>query len=143
MNEHSLNGNSTTVPQFLGTPPDPEVSPVRPRRRFTSNYKQRILREAESSRETGQIGALLRREGLYSSHLVAWRKQLSVMPKRRGRRPMDAALAAQVQENRKLLKEKRQLERRLAQAEAIIDIQKKVSELLGIPLSQTDSDGSD
>lgn len=123
--------------------PDPEVVAFRSRRRFTQVYKERILREVENCRETRQIASLLRREGLYSSHLAAWRKQLAETPKRRGRRPLDAALVLQREENRKLQKEKARLERRLAQAEAIIDIQKKVSELLGISLSPLDNDGND
>jgi len=124
-------------------PPDPEVAATPVRRRFTADYKQRILREAEACRGTGQMAALLRREGLYSSHLAAWRKQLSSAPKRRGRKPQDPAVTAQTEENRKLLRENARLKRRLAQAEAIIDIQKKVSALLGIPLNQPGSEGSD
>ena len=123
--------------------PDPEVRASRPRRRFTQAYKEQILREVQGCHEAGQIGSLLRREGLYSSHLNAWRKQQAEAPKRRGRKPLDAALSLQREENRKLQREKSQLERRLARAEAIIDIQKKVSELLGIPLSPLDSDGID
>lgn len=124
-------------------PPDPEVIAVNPRRRFDAAYKQRILREAYACRGMGQIGALLRREGLYSSHLAAWRKQLALAPKNRGRKPMDPALSSQIEANRKLARENARLERRLAQAEAIIDIQKKVSALLGIPLNHPDSEGSD
>jgi hypothetical protein len=86
---------------------------------------------------------LLRREGLYSSHLAAWRKQLALAPKQRGRKPTDPALCAQIEQNRKLTRDNARLERRLAQAEAIIDIQKKVSALLGIPLNHPDSEGSD
>lgn len=124
-------------------PPDSEVAATPARRRFTAEYKQRILREAEAFRGTGQIAALLRREGLYSSHLAAWRKQQSDAPKRRGRKPQNPAVSAQIEENRKLLRENARLQRRLAQAEAIIDIQKKVSALLGIPLNPSDSEGSD
>jgi transposase-like protein len=128
-------------PKFA--PPDPEVPVLQPRRRFTQAYKERILHEAENCRETRQIASLLRREGLYSSHLAAWRKQIAEAPKRRGRKPLDAAFVLQREENRKLQREKARLERRLAQAEAIIDIQKKLSELLGIPLSPIESDGND
>jgi transposase-like protein len=123
--------------------PDPEVIASPSRRRFTAAYKQRVLREAEACRGTGQIAALLRREGLYSSHLAAWRKQLALAPKQRGRKPTDPALCAQIEQNRKLTRDNARLERRLAQAEAIIDIQKKVSALLGIPLNHPDSEGSD
>lgn len=123
--------------------PDPEVLARAIRRRFTAAYKQQILREAEACRGTGQIAALLRREGLYSSHLAAWRKQLALAPRQRGRKPTDPAFSAQIEQNRKLTRENARLERRLAQAEAIIDIQKKVSALLGIPLNHPDSEGSD
>ncbi len=76
----------SSVPQNAPSP-DPEVIASPSRRRFTAGYKQRILREAEACRGTGQIAALLRREGLYSSHLAAWRKQLALAPKVRGRKP--------------------------------------------------------
>ena len=137
----SLNG-SPSAPQ-IAIRPDPEVLASSARRRFCVGYKQRIAKEADLSRGTGQIASLLRRERLYSSHLAAWRKQLSAAPKQRGRKPMDPALVAQIEENRKLKSDKARLERRLAQAEAIIDIQKKVSALLGIPLSHADAEGND
>jgi transposase len=140
-----LNGVLATPSSVAGrsVQPDPEVTASNSRRRFTAAYKERILREAEACRGTGQIASLLRREGLYSSHLAAWRKQLTDAPKRRGRKPTDPALAAQIEQVRKLQKENAQLGRRLAQAEAIIDIQKKVAALLGIPLNHPDSEGSD
>lgn len=141
-NNNNLNGAvALSGPDFAL--PDPEVAVLQPPGRFTQAYKERILREAEDCRETRQIATLLRREGLYCSHLAAWRKQVAEAPKRRGRKPLDAALVLQREENRKLQREKARLERRLAQAEAIIDIQKKVSELLGIPLSPLESDGND
>ncbi len=124
-------------------PPDPEVIASPSRRRFTAAYKQHILQQAEACRGTGQIAALLRREGLYSSHLAAWRKQLALAPKKRGRKPLNPALCSQIEQNRKLSRENARLKRRLAQAETIIDIKKKVSLLLGIPLNQPDSEGSD
>jgi transposase-like protein len=116
-----------------GPLPDPEVIASPSRRRFTAAYKQRVLREAEACRGTGQIAALLRREGLYSSHLAAWRKQLALAPKQRGRKPTDPALCAQIEQNRKLTRDNARLERRLAQAEAIIDIQKKSRRSWGSP----------
>ena len=137
---------SETVPNEApknGAPPDPEVRATRSRRRFTVEYKQGILREAEACRGSKQIGALLRREGLYSSHLGAWKRQLSQAPKRRGRKPTDPLLAQVIEENRKLKQENARTLRRLARAETIIDIQKKVSTLLGIPLNQNESDGSE
>jgi transposase-like protein len=121
--------------------PDPEV-PERPvRRRFSAEYKLRIVEEANAATEPGQVGALLRREGLYSSHLVDWRRQyrlgaLSNLARPRGR-PKPNPLA---KENERLRRQNARLERRLATAERIIEIQSKVSELLGIPLAQTGDD---
>ncbi len=120
-------------------PPDPEV-PAQPRRRtYTAGYKLEILKRADACREPGQLGALLRREGLYHSNLIAWRRQReestlkALSPKKRGRKAHPRnPLAALVAE---LEWEKRKLENRLRQAETIIEIQKKTSELLGIPLS--------
>jgi transposase-like protein len=121
--------------------PDPEV-PERPvRRRFSAEYKLRIVEEANAATEPGQVGALLRREGLYSSHLVDWRRQyrlgaLSHLARPRGR-PKPNPLAA---ENERLRRQNKRLEHRLATAERIIEIQVKVSELLGIPLAQAGED---
>ena len=121
--------------------PDPEV-PERPaRRRFTAEYKLRIVEEANAATELGEVGALLRREGLYSSHLVDWRRQyrlgaLSSLARPRGR-PKPHPLAA---ENEQLRRRNARLSQRLATAERIIVIQGKVSELLGIPLAQSSAD---
>jgi transposase len=114
--------------------PDPEVRSTPRRRTFALEYKRRIVQEAEAHCGAGQVAALLRREGLYSSHLTGWRQQLASPAKRRGRKPMAPALAAQIEINHKLEREKAKLERRLAQAETIIAVQKKLSELLGVPL---------
>lgn len=119
--------------------PNPEVPEKPMRRRFAAAYKLRLLKEVEALTDSGQIGALLRREGLYSSHLTTWRRQRdagalqALQPKKRGRRgrrrdPMS-------QENEQLRRANDRLARRLKKAEAIIEIQKKISELLGIPLS--------
>lgn len=116
--------------------PDPEVAAKPTRRRFTAEYKLRVLREAESQREPGAIGALLRREGLYSTHLTAWRRQReggaleAMRQRRRGRKPDPAAgarprIVALEAENARL-------QERLRQAEAIITAQKKLSEILGL-----------
>src|SRR5215210_7701257 len=125
------------VPGPVTVVPDPEVPErlARARRRqFTVGYKLRILTEADAARTTGEIGALLRREGLYSSHLAAWRRQReegilhALTPRRRGRpthSPEQRELARLRQENDRL-------GQRLAAAEAVIDIQKKVSLLLGL-----------
>ncbi len=127
--------------------PDPEVPAKATRRRFTAEYKLRILKEADACKRPGELGALLRREGLYTSHLAAWRRQREtgslkgLAPKRRGRKakPRDPV----AEENTKLRRENERLRHRLKQAETIIDVQKKVSEMLGVPLSQPPSDESD
>jgi len=127
--------------------PDPEVPEKATRRRFSVEYKLKILRQAESCRETGDIGALLRREGLYSSHLTTWRRQKEagilsgLEPKRRGRKanpnhPLQM-------ENEQLRKEKTRLQKRLKKAELIIDIQKKISQMLGIPLKNPELEEED
>lgn len=126
-------------PGSVGRNPEVLERPVR--RRFTAEYKERIVREAEGCTQSGQIGALLRREGLYSSHLDKWRRKLAqggrsaLVEAKRGRKP--SRTPAEV-ENEALRKRNARLERRLKQAEAIIEIQKKVSEILGIPLAQID-----
>jgi transposase-like protein len=107
------------------------------RRRFTAEYKLRVLQEADGCTEPGQLGALLRREGLYSSHLTQWRKQrkeamvAGLAAKRRGRKVSpDASLVA---ENQRLQRENERLMEKLRQAETIIEVQKKLSEMLGLP----------
>ena len=123
--------------------PNPAVSEKPVRRRFMAEYKLRMLREADRCTVPGQLGALLRREGLYSSHLTTWRQQrdegtlAGLTPKRRGRKANpDAPLIA---ENQRLKRETQRLEARLRQAETIIEVQKKLSEILGIPLPPPDS----
>jgi transposase-like protein len=110
----------------------------RPRRRtFTAEYKTRILSEVDAC-EAGTIGTLLRREGLYSSHLAHWRQErdagglAALAPKRRG--PALLAGAAERKEIEKLKKDVATLEHRLHQAQLIIEFQKKVHDVLGIPL---------
>jgi transposase-like protein len=122
------------------TAPNPEVVVKAKRRQFTADYKKRILAEADAATEPGAIGAMLRREGLYSSHLTHWRQQrdLGLSPHRRGPKPKHDPLAEEV---RKLKQQNGQLTQRLARAELIIDVQKKVSLLLGIPLAAADNDG--
>ncbi len=121
-------------------PPDPEVTARHARRRFTTKYKLEILRKADACTQPGQVGELLRKEGLYSSHLVTWRKRREegLTPKKRGRKaePVDPRV-------KKLEQENRRLERRLQKAEAIIAFQKKVHELLGIPLKPFESEEDD
>jgi transposase len=110
--------------------PDAEVRERAVRRRFTAEYKLHVLREADQCAGVGELGALLRREGLYSSHLTTWRRQrehgalVALAPKKRGRPVAPASpLARRVAE---LERDKARLERRLKQAEAIIDAQKNV-----------------
>ena len=128
-------------PGGMPSPPDPEVSEKAKRRRFSAEYKLAILREADRCTEPGQIGALLRRERLYSSHLVDWRRQrdagaLQALARMRGRKPADQARVVAD----RLRRENERLRGRLAQAEKIIEIQGKVSELLGIPLDPASDD---
>ncbi len=121
--------------------PTPRSSPE-PSRIFTAEYKQRVLAEADKAKEeSGGIGALLRREGLYSSHLVTWRHERAagilhaLTPQKRGpqskRSPLD-------EENQKLRRENQHLGEELRKAEIVIDIQTKVAALLGRPLGSPD-----
>jgi transposase len=121
--------------------PDPEVLEKATRRRFSAEYKLNILRQADHAQSPGEIGTLLRREGLYSSHLTTWRRQrdagmLSALrPKQRGRKASGHPLQPEMD---RLRKENRRLQKRLQRAELIIDIQKKISQMLGIPLKNPD-----
>src|SRR5450432_1130479 len=127
--------------------PDPEVVGQAVRRRFSAAYKQRILAEVDAAAGTGAIGRLLRREGLYSSQLTSWRKarlrseRVALAPKRRGPKPIPKnPLQAEITE---LKREKVQLQKKLHTAELMIDLQKKVSQILGITLpllTQNDDD---
>ncbi len=110
------------------------------RRRFTAEYKLRVLRAADACRRPGEIGALLRREGLYSSNLTAWRKQQEkgelegLGHKRRGPVPKEKnPLADKV---RALERENARLRARAERAEGLVELQKKVSEILGIALKR-------
>lgn len=116
-----------------------EVSSRATRRRFSAKYKRRILREADACTESGEISALLRREGLYSSHLTTWRKARergeleALSPKKRGRKAKkrdgrDHQIADLERENAKL-------RARLERAEVLLDLQKKVAQILGRPLT--------
>jgi transposase-like protein len=134
-------------PKTLLTASDPEVSAKAVRRRFSAKYKLEILQKTDELKDSGQIGRLLRQEGLYSSHLAKWRMQREqnllegLKPKKRGRKAMENNPAEQ--ELRKVKRENERLRRKLEQAETIIDIQKKVSTLLGIPLEVPESDEND
>jgi transposase len=125
--------------------PDPEVVPIARRRRFTASEKLRILEEADACTAPGEIGALVRREGIYSSYLSRWRRardqgQLTALgSQQRGPKPTtDAALAREVA---RLRRENERLQARLGQAEAIIEVQKKLSQLLGPSPEENESGG--
>jgi transposase len=130
-----------------GEVPATEVPEKPVRRRFSAEYKLRILAEADGCTEQGQIGELLRREGLYSSLLSTWRRQrdegvlAGLAPKRRGRKAKPKNPLAD--ENARLQRENRRLTEKLRQAELIIDVQKKVSEMLNIPLKTFDESEAD
>src|SRR5947209_2903078 len=125
----------------LASRPDPEVVAKAKRRTYTAEYKQRILAEAEAAAIPGGVGALLRREGLYSSLLAYWRRERAdgirkaLTPRKRGpkskRHPMD-------QEIQKLRRENARLTEDLRKAELIIDVQKKVAALLGRAIPDAD-----
>ena len=114
---------------------DPEVLERPRRRKFSAEYKVRILREAERAKDSGQLGALLRREGLYTSNLTTWRRQFergvlsALAPKTRGKK----AKTVDARDRRigELERDNERLRKRLEQAETIIEVQKKVSALLG------------
>ena len=108
---------------------NPEVVQKAERRRFTAEYKRRIAMEAESCNEPGQIGALLRREGLYSSVLTRWRRQLRNESLAQSKKSDNDRLTP-AQELARLRRENERLQEKLRQAELIIDVQKKVSEMM-------------
>jgi transposase-like protein len=129
----------------LAQAPGSEVVERPVRRRFTAEYKRAILKETDRC-SAGEIGALLRREGLYSSHLTSWRRQResgeleALLPKKRGRKGKPVSPLAKENE-----RQKRQIEalgRRLAHAELIIEVQKKIAGLLGIPLNPPENGGN-
>jgi transposase len=124
---------------------DPEVVATARRRQFTSGDKRRILDAADRCTQPGEIGALLRKEGIYSSHLTTWRRQraaeerAALAPQKRGRK----ADPAQTEDRRvlQLTQENDRLRRKLAQANAIIDVQKKLCTLLGLSTDEAPSEG--
>ena len=122
--------------------PDPEVSEKPTRRRYSAEYKLKVLQQAEKCTKRGELGALLRREGIYSSHLNTWQKQREegtlhgLAPKKRGRKSIPKnPLADELQQ---LRRENEKLKHKLQQAETIIDVQKKLCGILGMPQSMHD-----
>jgi transposase len=134
--EPSRSGGAANSRRSAAPTADPEVVAKAQRRKFTAEYKLGIVEEADRASNPGAIGALLRREGLYSSHLVEWRRlreagALGALSQKRGRKPTRNPLT---EENGKLKAELARVQKKLQQAELIIDVQKKVSALLGIAL---------
>jgi transposase len=121
-------------------PPDPEVPEKARRRKFSAEYKLRILRLADSCTDPGSLGRLLRKEGLYSSNLTTWRRQRDqgilqgLKPAKRGRKASEPNPL--LPELEQLRKENDRLVKRLKRAELIIDVQKKVSQMLGLETSE-------
>ena len=129
----SQNSSSSKLGKASPAKMDPEVNAKPERRNFSAEYKRRILEEADACTEAGQIRALLRREGLYSSNLTHWRQQMSkgalkaLSPKKRGPKPNPLA-----KENAALRRRVECPEAELKRAETIIQVQKKLSDLLGL-----------
>ena len=137
-------GGSPGARERAATPPDPEVTPRARRRRFSAAYKLKIVEAADRCSKPGEIGALLRREGLYTSHLADWRRardqgQLAALaPKRRGPKANpDLALEKRCA---KLERENERLKKRLETAETILEVQGNVSRLLGLTMPKSESD---
>lgn len=143
--ETSRNGGAS-IPAAAAAPADPEVSAKAERRKFSAAYKRSILAEADRG-GPGAVAGILRREGLYSSHLTTWRKQreygeiAGLEPRKRGKKPAPKnPLSGEV---RRLERENRRLQKRLRQAEIIIDVQKKLCDVLGLtvpPIEQNEDD---
>jgi transposase len=132
--------NSVAAPTLPSGAPDPEVRAIAKRRQFSAAYKLALLAEADRLTEPGAIGALLRREALYSSHLTMWRREreagaLDALSRRRGRK---AKLTAEQKRVAALEASNARLERELSQARLIIDVQKKLCTLLGLPTAAGD-----
>jgi transposase-like protein len=140
--DRSTGAGKTVAPEPSARRPDPEVVANAKRRTFTAEYKLRILAEADAAAsQPGAIGALQRREGLYSSHLVTWRRERQagilkgLTPHKRGPK---SKRNPQEEELQKLRQENQRLTEQLRKAEIVIDVQKKVGALLGWPLPKAD-----
>ena len=139
MSQHQPNIESNRNGQLAIEVPDPEVIAQAKRRQFSARYKLRILTEADQCTQRGEIGALLRREGLYSSHLTTWRRQRErgqlegLTSQKRGRKADPQAV-----ELARLQRENERLKTRLEQAETILEVQKKLSQMLGLGPAEKD-----
>jgi transposase-like protein len=133
----AANAAGAAPPTLRALVPDSEVVARPVRRRFTAKYKRSILDQADAAQDSGAIGALMRREGLYSSHLGTWRRQRkqgeldALTPKKRGPKIVVSPL---VKKNRDLQADVARLTKKLKNAELIIEVQKKVAVLLGNPI---------
>jgi transposase len=124
---------------FVASSPDPEVPAKAQRRKFGAEDKKRILEETDRAVEHGGVGAVLRREGIYSSTLHGWRKERDAavrkaFSQKRGPREQRNPLAS---ENEKLRRQNQRLQEELGKAHIVIDVQKKVAKLLGHPIPET------
>jgi transposase len=137
---------SSSAPVAPSSAPDPEVRAVAKRRQFNAAYKLSVLEEADRCTSPGAIGALLRREGLYSSHLSVWRREresgaLAALGRRRGRK---GKLTPEQRRIAELEARSARLKRELEQARTIIEVQKKLCTLLGLPTAASaESTGSE
>jgi transposase len=139
--ERSAGTGSSTPGDLVIRRPDPEVPEKKARRQYTAKYKLKVLEEVDACNDSGQIGEVLRREGLYYSNIRTWRQQRQkgilhgLSPKRRGQKARERSpLAIRVAE---LERENKRLTEKLRKAEAIIEVQKKISEILGIPMGDS------
>lgn len=132
-----VRGMDGTVGSLL---PDPEVAALAKRRRFSAKYKRRILRAAAACKASGEVGTLLRQEGLYSSHLTHWRREIeahdeaALRAKRRG--PKSNAAKAEARKVEVLERDVARLRQKIERAEQIIEAQKKLCDLLGLPKAE-------
>jgi transposase-like protein len=129
------------------SPSETEVSSKANRRRFTAKYKAQILAEADACTKKGELGALLRREGLYSSHIASWRAARAqrgdegLAPQKRGpkaRSATEVANAKRIVELEREVRDARRWKARAERAEGLVELQKKVSQILGIELPEDD-----
>jgi transposase len=141
--ESSRSATGSKTSREASAHPDPEVVVQAKRRTFTADYKQRILSEVDQAKGSGGVGALLRREGLYSSLLSTWRRERAagarqaLSPQKRGPKSKRDPIQEQIQ---KLQKDNARLTEQLRKAELVIDVQKKVGALLGWPIHTPDPD---
>ena len=140
-------GAAGALPPRVSISPDPEVPEKAQRRHYSAEYKLRILAEVERATQPGEIGQILRREGLYSSHLITWRRQRhegglsGLEPRKQNRKAKETnPLARKLAESEARI---RKLEKRLQEAQIIIEFQKKVADVLGIPLNRPENEERD